>query len=508
MQLVLPMTTRLVSAALLAALAASCSKAEDPHFPAGFLFGTAIAGFQAEMGCPTIAPEVCEDRSSDWYRYITDPDLLKDPGLYLAGDPPSSGPGFYELYEADLDRAANDLHSNALRTSIEWSRIFPTSTVGVEDPAALAALANPVALAWYHKLFAAMKARKLTPLVTLIHYTLPSWLHDASGCHKDFAHCTARGWVDKATAVHEAAKYAGFAAREFGGEVDLWATLNEPLTAVVLAGYLLPSADRTNPPGISLHWAEAKTAVSAMIEAHNRMADAVHQNDTKSAGGGAAAQVGIVFNLQAVSPKDPNNATDVAGAQSLSYLMNQMFLDGALEGDVDEQFDGKQVHHADLGGRTDFLGINYYERLTVPGLKSPLFPNDAPVLTANLLSLERAGDVTGISDALEQTRRWGLPVVITETGTRDEADTGPGAAWIDESVTRARRAISAGIDLRGYLYWTLFDNYEWNHGMTAKYGLYAVDTKDPQKKRTQRAKAAAALAAISAQRLAPADLTR
>ena len=267
---------RAPAAAVLAAalVGAACSKGDDLKFPSSFLLGTAISGFQAEMGCPTLAPAICEDRSSDWYAWITNPKLIADPGTYLHGDPPSSGPGFYELYPQD--------------------------------------------------------------------HTLPSWIHDAAGCHQDLAHCSPRGWLDREVTVREAAKYAGFAAREFGGEVDLWATLNEPFTAVILAGYLLPSADRTNPPGVTLKW--------------------------------------------------------------------------------------------------------------------------------------------------------------------DEGDSGVAAKWISESLWRTRVAMSAGIDIRGYLYWTLMDNYEWNHGMSARYGLYAVDINNPQKPRTQRAKAAGALARIALAREIPADL--
>src|SRR5437870_5696791 len=102
---------------------AACSSA-DPHFPQDFLFGTAIAGFQADMGCPTVARAQCEDSASDWYQWITRPELVGDGSLHLNGDPPTAGPGFFELYRQDIDRAAAEVHSNALRLSIEWSRIF------------------------------------------------------------------------------------------------------------------------------------------------------------------------------------------------------------------------------------------------------------------------------------------------------------------------------------------------------------------------------------------------
>src|SRR3954468_8420311 len=84
---------------------AACSHGDDTTFPPGFLFGTAIAGFQADMGCPTLPAAQCEDRASDWYTWITAPALLADPNTHLAGTPPAGGPGFRELYAQDLDRA-------------------------------------------------------------------------------------------------------------------------------------------------------------------------------------------------------------------------------------------------------------------------------------------------------------------------------------------------------------------------------------------------------------------
>src|SRR5206468_11638758 len=134
------------------------------------------------------------------------------------------------------------------------------------------------------------------------HDAVPTWLHDAAGWRAELGHCSPRGWLGSA-AVTEAARYAGFVAAEFP-EVQLWATLNEPFTAVVLAGYLTPSETRTNPPGVSFKWAEAKAVYAAEIAAHARMYDAVKAASPR-------AQVGIVYNVQAVSPKNPARKQDV-----------------------------------------------------------------------------------------------------------------------------------------------------------------------------------------------------
>jgi beta-galactosidase len=469
-------------------LAPGCSSGpEDLRFPKGFLFGTAIAGFQAEMGCPTVDAAECEDRHSDWYDFITRPELLGDGSLFLAGDPPSAGPGFYELYPQDLDRAAHELHNNALRLSIEWSRLFPTATDGIEDPAALRAAASPTALADYHALFAAMKARGLSPFVTLDHYTLPSWLHDAVACHTAIATCTNRGWLDHDRILSEMAKYAGFVGREFGGEIDRYATLNEPLTAVVLAGYLFQTAQRSNPPGVVLQTDDAKAAYRAMVEAHARVYDAVKAADTVDADGdGKPAEVGLVYNLQAVAPDDPTNPQDVTGAANLAYVENQMFLDGAAAGQFDADLDHQQVRRDDLVGRMDFLGVNYYARTITQGTPSSILPDLSPILTFDLLTIKYDYDYPrGIYEVLQFAKRYQVPLLISETGAADDP-AGSTASWIVRTLTWVKRAMREGVPVEGYFVWTLMDNYEWNHGMSIRLGVYAVDKNDPQKTRVAR----------------------
>lgn len=461
-------------------------EAPKDAFPEAFRWGTAIAGFQVDMGCPTLPAEQCEDRASDWYAFITDPSF-KDGGSYLSEDPPSAGPGHWELYEEDFRLAKEELHNDSLRLSIEWSRIFPSSTVGVEGFDALKAIANAEAVAHYHAEFAALKAQGLTPLVTLNHYTLPLWIHDPVACHQDLATCPKKGWVDRASTVQEIAKYAGFVAKEFGGEVDLWATLNEPM-AVVLPGYLFPSAERSNPPAVRFKSEAARTVMMAMIEAHARMYDAVHANDTVDADAdGKAAEVGLVYAVVPVKGKDPANKLDQIAAKNVFYLFNTVFLNGVIKGDVDEQLNRKIVHRDDLAGRMDYLGINYYTRATVQGTETASLPDLSPLTNFNPLDVSPWENYPrGLYEVALLAKEYGVPSLITENGSFDgDKETGaldflvPHLIWL-------QRAIRDGADVRGYFYWTLIDNYEWNHGMSIRMGMYAVDKNDPTKARKRR----------------------
>jgi beta-glucosidase/6-phospho-beta-glucosidase/beta-galactosidase len=502
---------------LLACAAAGCGDdsasrpqpAESLTFPEGFLFGTAIAGFQVDMGCPTLPAASCVDPASDWYAFTTSPETIASPKAYLSGqDPGKVGPGHWELFEKDLDLAQNELKNNALRFSIEWSRVFPEATDGVEGYDALKAKASEAALAHYHDELAALKQRGMTPLVTLNHYTLPTWIHDAVGCHKDLAKCSPRGWLDKDRTLKEIAKFAGFVAKEFGGEVDQWITLNEPF-AVMFPGYVFPSATRSNPPAVSLAFAEAKQVFVALIEAHARMYDAVKANDAVDADGdGNSSAVGVVYSMVPAIPADPTNPLDVKGAQNLFYLYNMAYLNGVAKGDIDPDLSGKPVHRDDLANRMDFIGVNYYNRATVQGTTDPFLPDMSALSTFNPLTL-KIDEIypRGLYEMVKLVHdEFHLPTLITENG-RDLAnvDGETGEGFLVEHLAWASRATQDGLGLRGYFYWSLMDNYEWNHGMGMRFGLYAVDPNDPEKTRVAR-KSAETYGHIAEGRTIPAEL--
>lgn len=476
---------------LLLLLAAACSK---PEFPKTMLWGASIAGFQVDMGCPSLPAAECEDRQSDWYQMITHPMELADLSASVKFEAPSHGPGHWELWEQDFDRARDELGLNGFRLSLEWSRIFPAATDALQGYEALKAAADAKALEKYHAMLAGLKARGLKPLVTLNHYTLPLWIHDGVACHRDLSSCTLRGWLDAARTEAEIAKYAGFVAREFGGEVDLWATENEPF-AVVLPGYLFPSSERVNPPGLAYRFDEAKQVMVALIEAHARMYDAVKAADTVDADGdGKAAEVGLVYATVPMRPRDATRPLDRKAAENLFYLYNTVFLDGVCKGNLDATLSGRATHRDDLAGRMDWIGANYYTPITVTGTESASFPTLSPLTNFDPFALMSGtlyvDDPRGLYEvAMQLHQRYALPIFITENGTAVADATDSQAkvpSWIARHVTWLGRAARDGADVRGYFYWTLMDNYEWNHGMDVRMGLYAVDPLDPMKARVKR----------------------
>ena len=472
------------SISLWAAPAPDTAKMEAP-FPAGFLFGTATAGFQVDMGCPTISADLCEDRASDWYQFVTDPYFTKNPLLFIAKAPLRGGPGFFETYRDDLRLAHDQLGTNAMRVSIEWSRIFPEATFGIDGYDALRQKAAPMALDYYHHLFAAMHEFHIKPIVTLNHYSLPLWMHDGKHTRRNPARSGAKGWLDPRI-VGEIAKYAGFVAREFGGEVNIWATLNEPFSGVVIPGFVIPSPSRSNPPGLFLHLGAAKLATVHMIEAHAAMYDAIHREDRLAADGlRQPAQVGLVNVYFAVD--GIKGAKDQKAADDLRYFMNDMFMRPLLKGELDRYWDGRVEKRADLMGKLDYLGVNYYMRLSVKNGWVPGLKHISPFLHVDpLQSRPDADHPQGIYTVIASFKPYHLPILVTETGIDTSRDPAMVGNWLVRSLAYTRQAIADGHDVRGYLFWSLMDNYEWNHGFNQHFGLYALNPADPLKKRIPR----------------------
>jgi beta-glucosidase/6-phospho-beta-glucosidase/beta-galactosidase len=368
------MTMRLLGALVLLAMAGRATAADVPRpFPPGFLWGTAISGFQSDMGLG--APN---DPGTDWWVWVRDAQNLAQ--HRVSGDLPESGPGFWNRFVSDARNARRGLRNNALRMGIEWSRIFPTSTAGVDvsggvTPAVLAqldALADQNVVAHYRAVFGALRSRGLEPMVTLNHFSLPLWIHDPIAVRDAFASVdpfngpvpsglTKSGWMDPAI-VPEFAKLAAYAGWRFGDLVDVWCTINEPVVILVSGFVNAPGVGGNFPPGI-FNFAGIVQAIPQLVTAHARAYDALHLTDVADADGdGVSVSAGVVHNMAAFAPQNPASAADVAGAQHADYLFNRVFPTAITTGAFDANLDGDTTdpgeQRSDLAGRSDFLVVN------------------------------------------------------------------------------------------------------------------------------------------------------
>ena len=499
---------RLLIAALLVALPGIPARAAVVQpFPGGFLWGTAISAFQSEMGVG--APN---DTNTDWWAWVHDADNIMS--HRVSGDLPENGPGFYDRYARDARLARRGVKSNALRLSIEWSRIFPTSTAAVDlsggiTPAVLAALdalADQNEVTHYRAVLTALRAKHLEPMVTLNHFSLPLWLHEPLAVRDAFAGrgpddalpagLTRAGWLDPAI-VDEFTKFAAYAGWKFGDLVDLWCTLNEPVV-VVVSGYInAPGVGGNFPPGV-FSFSAVVAMIPNLVTAHARAYDALHATDTVDADGdGTAVRAGVVHNMVAFQPADATKPNDVAGAAHADYIYNRLYLNavtsGAFDANLDGDVDDPGEMRPDLAGRSDFIGVNYYLRARVNGLgfpitsHIPLFdfiptfsyqtphnPGGAPCPT---VCSDFGWEIypAGLRDMLTFVGTLGVPVYVTENGIADAADT-LRAQYIFDHLATLQGAIADGVaDVRGYFHWSLTDNFEWSSGYFPKFGLASYD---------------------------------
>lgn len=459
----------------------ACTSTPEAPLPEGFGWGSATAGFQVEPGCPTLPAEECEDRASDWYAYVTDPRTINDRRLHVTGEPLSAGPGMWETFEADADLMQAD-HFTHHRLSLEWSRLFPDpATRQATTLAELDALVDTAADTRYRAMLQALRDRGIAPVVTLNHYTLPLWIHDGVECAVDLDSCEARGWVDAEPIKPAIALYAAWCAQRYGDLVDLWFTQNEPV-ANVLAGFLLPGEMRSHPPGLTFATEPGIAVFLHQIEAHALMYDAVHAHDTVDADGdGDPAEVGVVLNMVAFHPDRPGDPDDERAVEDLRYLYHHVWLDAITSGSWDPDLDGEVDEvRADLADRLDVIGINYYNRIDARGTTRPLIPGME--LSSFFFDVNWDPYPEGLGEVIAGVAHYDLPVWITENGTPHIEDLG--TSILRGHLSAMHQAIDQEVvDVRGYLYWSQIDNYEWNHGMDMRFGLYALE---PDKSRRAR----------------------
>jgi beta-glucosidase/6-phospho-beta-glucosidase/beta-galactosidase len=143
------------------------------------------------------------------------------------------------------------------------------------------------------------------------------------------------------------------------------------------------------------------------------------QDAIDSDGDGQASQVGIVSAISPAHPIDPRETNDWKTAENIFYLHNLIFLDALIEGKLDADLNGQQVPRPDLGGRMDYLGVNYYSVVNVEGEAIALFPDFSPYTTFNPFTIVQDNNYPrGIYETLTAlARRYpGQPFIITENG--------------------------------------------------------------------------------------------
>jgi len=411
-------------------------------FPDGFLFGAATSAYQIEG-----------HRFGGAGRAMWD-DFAATPGNVVRSEDGATACDHYHRFGADLD-LLKDGGFDAYRFSTSWARVMPDGRT-----------VNPEGLDFYDRLTDAMLERGLKPMATLYHWELPSALADLGGWrNRDIA-----SWFGDFTE-----SIMG----RLGDRMYSVATINEFWCVSWLSHFL-----GQHPPGVRDIRATAR-AMHYVLLAHGTAVERMRGMGVKN--------LGAVFNMEWAAPADDSAASIEAAALYDDYY-NNFFVSGAFKGAYPDRLvkalgphlpDGWQDDFKTITAPLDWAGINYYSRSLLAGIDGP-WPH-LHTVPGPLEKTEMGWEVypQGLHDFLLRTARdytGDLPLYVTENGMANADTVVNGAvadaariAYFNSHLSAVRDAIAKGVPVKGYMAWSLLDNYEWALGYEKRFGLVHVD---------------------------------
>jgi beta-glucosidase len=437
-------------------------------FPSDFLFGVATAAYQIEGAAH-------EDGRTDsiWDAFA------RVPGAVVDGHDGEVACDHYHRYESDVAMMA-DLGLQTYRFSTSWSRIRPDG-----GPV------NQKGLDFYSRLVDSLLEKNIKPWLTLYHWDLPQALE------------TQGGWANRDTALRFA-EYAVDVHAALGDRVQNFTTLNEPWCSSFLSyigGEHAPGRQDT----------EAGLAAGHhLLLAHGLAVRELRSLDP-------TLGLGITLNLTVADPVDATDAGDVDAARRIDGQFNRFFLDPIFRGeypaDVLDDLAGlgleKYIEPGDLdiiSTPIDALGVNYYhgEALTVHPVAqemSTAAPSERPKrspfpaadgiywklrdlpLTAMGWEVQPEGLTRLLRRINDEYTGDAVKLYVTENGAAyNDVVAADGAVhdaeraqFLAAHLGAIQDAIADGVNVYGYFYWSLMDNYEWAWGYHKRFGIVRVD---------------------------------
>ncbi|MCK5490589.1 MAG: glycoside hydrolase family 1 protein [Candidatus Pacebacteria bacterium] len=327
---------------------------------------------------------------------------------------------YYNQYEKYFD-LAKELNHNVHRLSLEWSRIQPSE--GKFDRKEIE---------HYRKILLALRKRKIKSMVTIWHYTLPLWLSERGGLHNK-----------KFPEYFE--NFTKFVVEELDDLVDFWVTVNEPMVYLSL-GYI----EGRFPP-------QKKKSLLALIvfvnfvRVHKKAYNMIHSINPN-------AKVGTAQNYCYSDAHNPKSFINKSLVKISDFLTNHIF--------------SKLINK-----HSDFIGINYYfhNRIRITPFSFPFIKIDNENKKVSDMNWEIFP--RGLYFILKDMKKYNKPIYITENGVADASDK-KRPEFIREHLKWMHKAIGDGVDVKGYMYWSLLDNFEWDSGFAKRFGLIEIDCEN------------------------------
>ncbi len=404
------------------------------EFPEAFTFGVATAAYQVEGHI-----------DNDWSEW-EQAGHLKNPA-HRCG----RSVDHWNLFDQDV-QLVKEVGCDAFRVSLEWARIEPNR-----------GHINENAIAEYRARLLRMKAAGVRPIVTLHHFTHPKWFHRETPWHEPGS-------------VNVFRNYAKICAQILRGLDAIVITFNEPMV-LLLGGYI----QGVIPPGIA-NGRKAMRALGNIARSHVAAREEILTECGRTL-------MGTSQNVLVFRPDRWWNPLDRALTRLASENYNYAFLRAVTDGELRIFMPGLASTRETIHGAkdsVDFVGLNYYTRAHLRFVARPPFIDFRyrDVHKRGLTHIGWEDYPEGFSQMiLEAHREFGLPVWITENGIDDREGTRR-TRFLHNHWRQLLEARDKGADVRGYLYWSLMDNFEWLDGWGPRFGLYHVDFETLERRPT------------------------
>lgn len=441
---------------------------EDIVFGKDFLWGSATAAQQIE-----------ETQPSDWTRFMKD--VLKEK-KFLTNDNGEPLPGhiahfddysekvslktsnFDKYMEEDLEWAAKNGH-NAFRFSFCWSRLFPKPGKNKADSDGVK---------FYKKLIKLIKKKGMKPSATLFHFSSPEWFWEEKNGK--------RGWERK-DALELWDVYVDEIIKHFAEDLDHWCTLNEPMVYIYngyMNGLFPPNESRPDVNDVTM-------VMSNLLKAHRNAYHKLHENAVKE---NRKIEVGYTKHTREFEAYRNFSLIDRITASIVEKAFIWDFMDAVETGVLKVTNTKYKEEIPDLKATSDYIGINYYSRFYVKGsFRNPqnfeIMMYDPNKSDEKKNDLNWAAYPNGFFEILKKTKeRYKKPIYILENGTADSEENDlRRKELLYTHIAEMYKAIAyEKVDVRGYFYWSLIDNFEWAEGYRPRFGLLKVDYENKFKR--------------------------
>lgn len=431
-----------------------------------FLWGAASAAYQVEGGWRDGGRGL-----SKWDVYTNDERITeKVVGVQHTGNVAINTSDRAQYLE-DI-ALMRDLGLNAYRFSLSWPRILPEGTGAV----------NGEGLDYYSRFVDDLLAAGITPLVTLYHWDFPAGLFRQGGWHNR-------------DSVHWFRDYAAVVFAALGDRIRHFVTMNEPFIDIFYMDLIAENmrAGRAEP----YRFTSAQYGAQAPAMHNLLVANAETVGEFRRRG--QEGMIGIALPLYPTVTIDPGNPANEAAATLIDGVINRWSLDAVFKGtypqDVVAAFQAHNpdftVPEADLAtiraNPVDFLGVNFYSPAYVKADEAAPLGADRDTNPDTVKAFNGPVRPDALHDLLLRIRdEYGNPpVMITENGAGfgevDEVRDGNAihdplrADYVRRHIEATLKAKAEGADIRGYMVWSLFDNFEWIQGYTRPFGMVHVD---------------------------------